>query len=225
MYGTTTTNLSNRATRRVSRGRTSLAIALCLGVAAVGIFRTADASTGQAPIEWLEALDAPNRMLFDTPASGGGVPLIHALNYMNSWNAAGAGDAQIDAVVALYGATTFHGLSDAAWAKYSLGEMMGEVDAAGAPAVANPWRVAPTFDGATVPPASIEALSGRGATFIMCNNALTYFAGKVAAAHGLEADAVYADLKANILPEVTLVPAMVVAIDRAQQAGVSYHRQ
>ncbi len=207
------------------RGRTALALTLCLGLTAFGAYQTADAATGEEPAEWLMALDAENRMLFDTPASGGGVPLIHALNYMNSWNAAGAGDDDIDAVVTFYGATTFHGLNDEMWAKYSLGEMMGEVDLSGAPSQVNPWRTAPTFDGAAVPPASIEALAGRGATFLMCNNALTYFAGKVASAHGLEAGEVYAEMKANILSEVTLVPAMVVAIDRAQQAGVSYHRQ
>jgi hypothetical protein len=41
----------------------------------------------------------------------------------------------------------------------------------------------------------------------------------------LDATAVYEDMKANILTGVTLVPGMVIAIDKAQQAGLSYHRQ
>jgi hypothetical protein len=74
-------------------------------------------------------------------------------------------------------------------------------------------------------PASIESLQKRGATFILCNNALGIFSGLLAKARGLDANAVYADLKANILPDVELIPGMVVAIDQAHEAGLSYHRQ
>ena len=42
---------------------------------------------------------------------------------------------------------------------------------------------------------------------------------------GLDPAAVYADLNANILPGVELVPAMVVAIEQAHRAGLSDHRQ
>lgn len=175
---------------------------------------------------WLAALDAPHRMLFDAAQPAGGVPLVHALNYIESWKqGAGVEDSEIDAVVALYGATTFHGLDDAMWEKYGLGEMMGQTDLTGAPYTRNPWRIDPLFDGGTVPPAGIEPLAARGTTFLICNNALTYFSGKVAAAHGLDAAEVYAEMRDHILPQVTLVPAMVVAIDQAQVAGVSYHRQ
>jgi hypothetical protein len=36
---------------------------------------------------------------------------------------------------------------------------------------------------------------------------------------------VYEDLKANILPGVELIPGMVVAVEQAANAGLSYHRQ
>jgi hypothetical protein len=220
-----------------SRGRRAtlllpLTVALLLaGWALVPRPGTLDATPAEgagvsAAPAWLTALDAPNRMLFDAPHPAGAVPLVHALNYYESWKAAeGVGDDAIDAVITLYGGTTLHGLDDAMWAKYGLGEAMGQTAPDGTPYTTNPWRVDPVFDGNPLPPAGIEALAGRGATFLLCNNALTYFAGKVAAAHGLDAEAVYGDMKAHILPEVTLVPAMVVAIDQAQQAGVSYHRQ
>lgn len=210
---------------RTRLARLPLALAMLGALAALGASRAPDAGAVVPSTDWLDALDAPHRMLFDTPAPNDGIPLVHTLNYMNSWNAEGAPDADIDAVVTLYGATTFHGLDDAMWAKYDLGEVMGERDLDGVAFRTNPWRVAPIFDGATLPPAGIESLSARGATFIMCNNALTFFAAKVAAARGLDTETVYADMKVHILPEVTLVPAMVVALDRAQQAGLSYHRQ
>ena len=74
----------------------------------------------------------------------------------------------------------------------------------------------------TIAPASIESLHKRGATFILCNNALQIFAGLLAQKRGLDAGVVYQDLKANILPGVYLVPAMVVAINQAQKNGCSY---
>jgi intracellular sulfur oxidation DsrE/DsrF family protein len=53
---------------------------------------------------------------------------------------------------------------------------------------------------------------------------LGIFAGLVAKTHGMEQAAVYNDMKANILPGVELVPAMVIAIGQAQKAGLTYLR-
>jgi intracellular sulfur oxidation DsrE/DsrF family protein len=178
------------------------------------------------PDAWLDAITAPNRMLFDANAANGGVPLAHVMNYYNTFNTAyGVPDRDVDAIFTLYGQITLTGLNDAMWAKYRLGEFLGERDAAGALLTANPWRTAPTIMGGPIPAASIESLQKRGATFILCNNALTIYSSRVAAARNLDPARVYEEMKANILPNVTLVPAMVIAIDRAQQRGISYHKQ
>jgi intracellular sulfur oxidation DsrE/DsrF family protein len=183
-------------------------------------------TTADSDDTWLTRLDGKYKMLFDAPAPAGGIPLVHVMNYYDTYNKAyNVPDKDIDAVFTFYGTTTFHGLSDAMWAKYQLGEFLGEKDANGVAFTANPWRSNPTIIGMSLPQASIESLQKRGATFIICNNALNIFAGLVAQARGLDAGAVYEDMKANILPGVTLVPGMVIAIDKAQQAGLSYHRQ
>jgi intracellular sulfur oxidation DsrE/DsrF family protein len=189
--------------------------------------KPATASTIEPSNRWLEGLKGKHRQLFDSPAPAGGIPLVHVMNYYDTYNKAfNVKDADIDAVLTFYGSTTFHGLSDAAWAKYRLGEFLEINDAAtGQPATSNPWRAAPVILGMTLPPASIEALQKRGATFIICNNALQIFSGMLAAKRGLDAKVVYEDLKANILPGVELVPAMVIAIEQAARAGLSYHRQ
>ena len=57
------------------------------------------------------------------------------------------------------------------------------------------------------------------------DNAPTVFAGLVAKSRGLDANAVFADMKANVLPNVTVVPGMGIAIEQAQRAGLTYHRQ
>lgn len=187
---------------------------------------TTTISTNSRPDAWLAGLKGKHRQLFDATAPAGGIPLIHILNYYDTYNKAfNTSDRDVNAVLTFYGTTTFHGLSDAMWSKYRLGEFLGEKDAKGVAYTANPWRSAPTIMGMSMPQASIESLQKRGATFILCNNALTVLSGLVANARGQDPAAVYADMKANILPNVTLIPGMVVAIEQAQSAGLSYHRQ
>ena len=177
--------------------------------------------------EWLKGLKAKHRQFFDNPTPNGGIALVHVMNYYDTYNKAfNVKDADIDAVLTFYGSTTFHALNDAAWAKYKLGEFLEINDpTTGKPATANPWRTAPVVLGLTLPAASIESLHKRGATLILCNNALQIFSSLLAAKRGLDAKDVYADLNASILPEVELVPGMVVAVEQAQRAGLTYHRQ
>jgi len=186
------------------------------------------ASHGVVPSNnWLKELKGKHRQFFDNPTPNGGVALVHVMNYFDTYNQAfGVKDADINAVLTFYGATTFYGLNDAAWAKYRLGEFLDTNDpATGKPATSNPWRAAPVVLGMTIPAASLESLHRRGATLILCNNALQIFSSLLAAKRGLETKEVYEDLKANILPGVQLVPGMVIAVEQAQRAGLTYHRQ
>ena len=190
--------------------------------------KTTSTSTLREPSNrWLDGLKAKQRQFFDAPAPNGGIALVHVMNYYDTYNKAfNVKDADIDAVLTFYGSTTFHALNDAAWAKYKLGEFLEINDpTTGKPATANPWRTAPVVLGLTLPAASLESLHKRGATLILCNNALQIFSSLLAAKRGLDAKDVYADLNASILPEVELVPGMVVAVEQAQRAGLTYHRQ
>ncbi|MBC7895532.1 MAG: hypothetical protein H7066_08965 [Cytophagaceae bacterium] len=208
-----------------------------LTLATVGVLAAAlTASASQARLEaspvrpadaWLKkTANARYHQLFDFPTAGGGIPLVHIMNYVDTYNKAyGVPDKDINPVGTFYGATTFFGVSDAMWAKYKIGEFLNEKDGTGQAFTRNPWREAPVILGMELRAASIETLQQRGSTFILCNNALTIFSGMLAKALGLEATNVYNDLKANILPGVELIPGMVVAIEQAQSAGLSYHRQ
>ena len=62
-----------------------------------------------------------------------------------------------------------------------------------------------------------EALEAKDGA--LRHRALAEAVKMVAKQHGLSAEAVHADMKANILPGVTLVPAMVIAIEQAQKIG------
>jgi intracellular sulfur oxidation DsrE/DsrF family protein len=211
-------NILSLSSRLLGRQITVWAVAAALAM-------TPALAAGQAA-DWLSGLSGKHRQLFDTPAPGNGVALVHVMNYYDTYNSAfKVPDKDINGILTFYGTTTFHGLSDAMWAKYKIGEFLGEKDSKGAPFVANPWRANPTVMGSSLPAASVESLQKRGATFIICNNALTILSGMLANARGLDAKAVYDDMKGNILPGVKLVPAMVIAIEQAQKAGISYHRQ
>lgn len=223
---TRTTTLRGRL-GRITLGTLALAAALLLTQRPASLAAAPSAPDHATALDpWLQALKGTHRQLFDAPAPAGGIPLVHVMNYYDTYNSAyKVADRDVNGVLTFYGTTTFHGLSDAMWAKYQLGEFLGELDANGKPHVANPWRHNPTIIGMQMPQASIESLQKRGATFIICNNALGIFSGLVAAKRGLDPKVVYADMKANILPGVVLVPGMVIAIEQAQRAGLTYHRQ
>lgn len=211
---------------------TGLMAVAAVAAASVAARPATDLAASSAPAvavdheAWLTALKGTHKQLFDSPSPAGGIMLVHIMNYYDTYNKAyNVADKDINAIGTFYGMTTFHGLNDRMWAKYRLGEYLDAAGPDGKPATANPWRSAPQILGMSIPPASIEALQARGATFIICNNALEIFAGLLAQSRGLDAKVVYEDMKANILPGVTLVPAMVIAIEKAQAAGFTYQRQ
>jgi intracellular sulfur oxidation DsrE/DsrF family protein len=186
------------------------------------------AAGGQQPDHdrWLDGLRGTHRTLFDMPSFGGGLPMVHVLNYMNTYNTAyGARDADINVVGTFYGGTTLLAANDAMWAKYRLGELLDEKDPAGLHWTRNPWRTVVHAEGMALEPASIEALQRRGGLFIACNNALTFFYNIIAQARQLTPAAVGTDIRANLLPGVVVVPAMVIAIEKAQGRGLAYNRQ
>jgi intracellular sulfur oxidation DsrE/DsrF family protein len=220
---------SIRVVQRAAFGALAVGIIAAAAPAAIPSALAAQQAAAVKPgDDWLKGLTASHKQFFDAPQPAGGVPLVHIMNYYDTYNKAyDVKDADIDAVLTFYGLTTFYGLNDAMWDKYKLGEFL-ETDVPGKPgarATANPWRAAPVILGMNLPQASIEGLQKRGTTFILCNNALTIFAGMVAQKRGLDPAAVYADMNRNILPGVHLVPGMVVAIEQAHRAGLSYQRQ
>jgi len=202
------------------------AVALGIGLLPQALKADVADATAQDHDRWLANLRAPHRQLFDMPAFADGLPPVHILNYLETYNKAyGAKDSDINVVGTFYGGTTLLAANDAMWAKHRIGELLGQNDASGKPATANPWRTSVRALGMDLPPASIEALQKRGVLFIACNNALNFFIGQIANARSLDVAAVDKEIRANLLPGVVVVPAMVIAIEKAQKAGIAYNRQ
>ena len=76
-----------------------------------------------------------------------------------------------------------------------------------------------------IPALGIESLQKMGAKFVLCANALGIWCLELEARGKGKAADIEKDLRANLLPGVTIVPAMVIAIDKAQEAGIKYNRQ
>jgi intracellular sulfur oxidation DsrE/DsrF family protein len=187
-----------------------------------------------------------NRCLFDFPRHVGGVPLLHVLNYLSTYQAAyKSAPGTVGAVGTFYGigpgSSIALGFNDAMWAKYGLGEYHGLKDSMGKPYARNPFHrptknelhllmqavqtpTLPPFADA-MPALGIESLQKMGTKFLMCANALGAWCVELEARGKGKAPEIEKDLRSNLLPGVTIVPAMVIAIQQAQDAGIAYNRQ
>ena len=76
-----------------------------------------------------------------------------------------------------------------------------------------------------MPAIGIESLQKMGTTFLLCANAFGGWCEELAVRGKGKAPDIMKELSANMLPGVVVVPAMVIAIEKAQGAGIAYNRQ
>jgi intracellular sulfur oxidation DsrE/DsrF family protein len=220
------------------------------GAAAVASFPMAGVRTAAAPEsgpdDWMKEVKGTHRCLFDFPQHKNGIPLLHILNYLNTYSAAyKAGAGQVGAVGTFYGmggqASLPLAFNDATWERYGLGEYMALKDAAGRPYTRNVFYrptkndlhlLMQAFQSPNIPAFAeampglgIENLQKMGTRFLLCANALGGWCLELEARGKGTAPDIEKELRANLLPGVTIVPAMVIAIEKAQGAGISYNRQ
>jgi intracellular sulfur oxidation DsrE/DsrF family protein len=228
-------------------------LARVLGAAAaatVTVPRHAGAQTARPAASgadaWLQEVKGTHRCLFDFPQHKNGAPLLHILNYLNTYHEAyKAAPGTAAAVGTFYSIGTQSsialGFDDAMWAKYGFGEYLGLKDKSGKTYTRNVFHK-PTADDAhllmqafqtpnipelagAVPAMGIESLQQMGTKFLLCANALGGWCLELQSRGKGKATDLEADLRAHLLPGVTIVPAMVIAIEKAQAAGIRYNRQ
>ena len=196
--------------------------------------------------DWIKEVKGTHRCLFDFPQHKNAMPLLHILNYINTYNTAyKTGPGQVGAVGTLYSAGPQASIplafNDAIWAKYELGAYLKLKDANGAFYTRNVFNKPTQKDlhllmaaiespnipalADAVPALGIESLQKMGAKFILCANALGIWVLELEARGKGKAADIDQELRANLLPGVTIVPAMVIAIEKAQEAGIKYNRQ
>ncbi|MGQ0736122.1 MAG: hypothetical protein ACT4QD_21030 [Acidobacteriota bacterium] len=209
--------------------------------------RVPEAAAQQAgPDDWIKEVRGTHRSLFDFPQHKNAVAQLHILNYLNTYSAAyKSAPGTVGAVGTFYGigpqASISLGFNDAMWTKYALGEYTGLKDASGKPYTRNVFHqptkgdlhllmqgmgspVIPSFAD-YMPLLGIASLQKMGTKFILCANALGAWTLELEVRGKGKAPEIEKELRANLLPGVTIVPAMVIAIEKAQAAGIRYNRQ
>jgi hypothetical protein len=215
--------------RRGFLTRTAATAALA-AVASLPAWVEAEAQASQLPPEvdqhqgWIRSIRSKYKQLFETPKMDNAIPLHHINNYYGAWRGtAGVGANDMTAVFGVTGFAVPLILNDAMWAKYNLGKMMNLTDAAtGQPYTRNPYMNPQNGELFAAPTVTPTALQHLGAKFILCNNAFGLWIALTSGATSQQPAAVRAEFLANMQPGVTLVPAMVQAVEQAQRAGLTY---
>jgi intracellular sulfur oxidation DsrE/DsrF family protein len=223
----------------------AMAVAAALGASIVPIRASTGVEQGGGG-DWIKDVPGKNRCLFDFNRHMNGMGLLHVLNYLNTYSAVYKATAgQVGAVGTFYGlgpgSSIAMAFNDAMWAKYGLGEYHGLKDASGKPYTRNVFHrptkndvhlLMQAIQSPTIPmfadfaaAIGIENLQKMGTKFLICNNALGAWVGELEARGKGKMAEIDQELRANLLPGVTIVPAMVIAIEQAQAAGIRYNKQ
>ena len=164
--------------------------------------------------DWLE-LPGKHRFVFDTttPDSMTEALLFAGNFYTGNSNGYGLKDADLAVVVVARHRSTPFGYSNAIWQKYgvTISSQQNFVDPA--------TKEAPKVN---VYARQLDGLVRRGTHFAVCQMATRRYAGTIATAVGSTQDAIYSELAANLIPNAHLVPAGIVAVNRAQERGYSF---
>ncbi|MEZ4414542.1 MAG: hypothetical protein R3E10_02195 [Gemmatimonadota bacterium] len=188
--------------------------------------RTEWQPTRHAQDDWFDALPGQHRFFFDATSPGGaGEAMVFATNYYVA-NRTGydLADADLAVVICLRHYATVFALNDAIWAKYGeqLSERVGWVDPeTGGASMRNRYNDGSGGEGMTNRRIKLDDMIARGTHFAVCGMATTAFAGGIARATGQESEAVRAEFAANTIGNAHIVPAGIVAVNRAQERGYS----
>lgn len=166
---------------------------------------------------WMKGLKGKHRQIFHA-VKAEVAPMLMAKNYIDAYQESfHAKQGEVNAVIGFHGTALVFGFQDAIWDKYALGKSSEVTDpVTKAPAIRNIF--------ATGGELAIDTLQKRGVVFLMCNTALRIRTRMMSQSLGVPYDTLYAELSGSRIPGVILVPALVVALNRAQERGFTYVR-
>ena len=210
--------------RRGFLGRLTAGTVAMMGVAAAAP-STLEAETlvASPADDWLNGLTGTYRQFFDAVTVNEGFPFSFAMTFMNTIGETyKVSDKDINAVVGLRHFAIPLAFNNDIWAKYKLGEMFKINDpVTKAPAVRNPYAYAKEGE-LLFPGMAFEKIQARGATFTVCNVALTVLSGMAAGFAGQPKEGAKEDWLAGMFKGVNVVPSGVFAVNRAQKKGCTY---
>lgn len=200
-------------------------------IAAGAVLAAAPAFDGSAALAATEARMGPydfpaiaarlarpskHRQVYATNLVADGIVAGYMKHAMDAYEVAyGEGPGALHAAAVFYGRGVVLGMSGNMWKTYRIAESVkrrGDVLTDGT-ASGHPFAL------------EFAELTKRGATFLVCDNALTDWATYLVTTAGFNdrpIEAVHADLRTHLVPGALLVPAGVAALNQAQEAHFTY---
>jgi intracellular sulfur oxidation DsrE/DsrF family protein len=174
--------------------------------------------------DWLDKIPGQHRFVFDSTSADG---LSMALQFANNYYSANQSgydlqDKDLAVVIVVRHKSTSFGYTDAMWAKYGkyLSDHANFVDpkTKEAPTV----NVHGTSGNGSGQAGRLDGLLKRGVNLAVCQMATRNIAGIIARGTGATQDAIFSELGANLVNNARLVPAGIVAVNRAQERGYTF---
>lgn len=174
--------------------------------------------------DWYDKIPGVHRFVFDTTsAEGMGWAMQFAGNfYTSNEQAYGLKDSDLAVLIIARHKSTSFAYNDAIWGKYGahLAEQAEYVD----PKTKQPPAVnIYTSEGNASPQAGkMDGLIKKGVQFAVCGMSTHGIAGRIAKATGAQPDAVFKEITSNLVPNSHMVPAGILAVNRAQEYGYTF---
>jgi hypothetical protein len=189
-----------------------LAGGACASPAAAATLGTSVTRQSAWDDSWTQRLKARHKAVFDSPEIDEGRVFGQATSYVRAMHdALGSDDSQTVVVIRHHAIPLI--FNDEMWKKYPIAEDKGLKDRDGRWETANPYTVDVT-----------DRLLARGHIVLGCDLATRNYAGVLAGKTKGDRNAMYEELKANLISGVILQPTGVYAAHRAQEVGCTYIR-
>src|SRR5689334_22827935 len=185
------------------------------------------ATTGDWDDSWTTKLEGKKlKTVFDAPIVNSALALHQAAATIDGYrDVVGIPSKDLGLVVVIRHRAIPMAFSDDIWNKYDVGTTFKLNDpATGEPAKRNPFLNVAKEDkkGLVGYDQSLKRLYEQGVIFLGCNNAAMGWAYMLAQKAGTKTEDVRAELKANLIPGMTLLPTGIFAVVRAGNVGCSY---
>jgi hypothetical protein len=182
---------------------------------------------GEFNDDWTKKLEGKKlRTVFDAPEINSALALYQAEAVLNNYrDVVGISEKDLGLVVVIRHRAIPMAFNDVIWEKYNAGVDLKLNDpTTGEPAKRNPFLNVAADDkkGLVGQAQSLKSLYDRGVIFLGCNNAAMGWAYMLAKKSGAKVEDVRAEMKANLIPGMTLLPTGIFAVVRAQNVGCSY---
>lgn len=220
--------------RRSFIGRLSAAVtAFGAGAAAVPSLSAQVAGSGNwqpgrhEQDDWMDKVPGKHRFVFDTttPAGFGGAILFANNYFLANQNGYGLQNGDLAVIIVARHLSTPFAFNDAIWAKY--GAAITQQTNFSDPKTKQPPNVnlynasgfGTSLENYGV---TLESILKRGVQLAVCQMATRAVAGTIARVTGGNADSINSELIANVVSNSHMVPAGIVAVNRAQERGYSF---